>query len=104
MLAPGLRLTAFLLGVSVVAASGLVCPGAQKARTARGGGPTRGTAAGHGSPCTAARHGPPRIASGNGAARRTGVPSGSAATASGHGAASDARATSSCKQNRPAFH
>ena len=60
---------------------GLICPGAQKARTACGRGPTRRPAARHGSSCAA---------SGNGAARRPGIPSGSAATTSGHGAASDA--------------
>ena len=57
------------------------CPGAQKARTACGRGPARGT-----TPC----HGAPGATSGNSAARRAGVPSGATVTASGYGAASDA--------------
>jgi hypothetical protein len=43
MCAPGLRLTAFLIGVSVVAERRLVGPGTQKARTACGRGPPRAT-------------------------------------------------------------
>jgi hypothetical protein len=68
----------------------LISPGAQKARTACGRGPTRGATARHGAPGVAPRDGATRAASGNDAARRTGLPFGSATTTSGHGAASDA--------------
>ena len=46
---------------------GLVCPGAKKARTACGCGPTRGTAARHGAPCAAASHGASGTAARDGA-------------------------------------